>query len=108
MEGFQLMNNWELYDNVPYAQPLHVSEQGRILRFTLRPGQTVKQHTPPEWPINIVIISGRGLFTGADCLPVEFGADSLVIFDTGETHSIQALDENLVFVAFMQGEPAYA
>jgi quercetin dioxygenase-like cupin family protein len=96
-----------LYDNAPYAQPLRVSEQGRILRFTLRPGQTVKQHTAPESPINIVVIAGRGLFTGANELAEQFGPDSLVIFDAGETHSIQAMDENLVFVAFMQGAPVY-
>jgi quercetin dioxygenase-like cupin family protein len=107
MKTFQLMNDWEFHANAAYAQPLHVTENDRVLRFTLRPGQSVKEHMAPHSPVNIVVLAGQGLFAGADGKEMLYGANSLLVFDAGENHSIRALKEELVFVAFLHGAPGY-
>jgi hypothetical protein len=50
MKTFNLTNGWEFHEPDPFAQPLHVAADGRILRFALRPGQVVKEHMAPTHP----------------------------------------------------------
>ncbi len=107
MKTFQLMSGWQFHDKEPFAQPLHVAADGRILRFALRPGQAVKEHTAPHSPVYIVLLGGHGMFAGADGQEQQYGPNALVIFDAGENHSIRALDEELVFLAFLHGAPGY-
>ncbi len=45
------------------------------------------------------------MFAGRDGKEQEFGPNSLLVFDTGEKHSVRALDEDLVFVGFLHGAP---
>jgi quercetin dioxygenase-like cupin family protein len=101
----KLMENWEFKDDNPYAQPLFVAQDGRILRFALRPGQSVREHSAPHSPVYIVVLQGQGMFAGADGKEQQFGLNALVIFDAGENHSIRAMDEDLVFVTFLHGAP---
>lgn len=105
MKTVQLLEGLEFHDKDPYAQPLHVDKNGRALRFTLRPGQRVQEHNAPQSPVFIVILKGQGLFSGGDGEERQFGPNSLLIFDPGEDHSIRAVDEELVFVAFLRGAP---
>ena len=99
------MENWEFNDKNPYAQPLFVSHDGRILRFALRPGQIVREHQAPHSPVYVVVLKGQGMFAGPDGKEQLFGPNALIIFDAGENHSIRALEEDLVFVTFMHGSP---
>jgi len=105
MKTVQLLEGLEFHDKDPYAQPLHVDKNGRVLRFTLRPGQRVQEHNAPQSPVFIVVLKGQGLFSGGDGEESQFGPNSLLIFDPGEDHSIRAMDEELVFVAFLRGAP---
>lgn len=105
MKTFSLYENWVFHEENPYAEPLFVDREKRVLRFTLRPGQEVQEHIAPSSPVHIVILQGRGVFTGADGVEQTFGHGTLLIFDTAEKHSIRALDEDLVFVAFLHGAP---
>jgi quercetin dioxygenase-like cupin family protein len=89
-------------ENDPNAQPLLVDGNARILRFTLRPGQKVKEHRAPHSPLYIVVLSGRGRFTGGEGSQ-EAGPNTLLTFAQGETHAIEALDQDLVFLAFLKG-----
>ena len=107
MKTFQLMKDWDFHASSAYAQPLLVTGDNRVLRFTLRPGQIVKDHMAPHSPVNIVVLSGEGMFTGADGNEMLFGPNTLAIFETGEHHSIRALKGDLVFVAFLNGAPGY-
>jgi quercetin dioxygenase-like cupin family protein len=107
MKNFQLMDGWEFHDPDPFAQPLLVTADGRILRFALRPGQTVKEHNAPHSPVYVVVLAGSGMFSGADGKEELYGSNSLITFDASENHSIRALDEELVFLAFLQGAPGY-
>ena len=107
MKSLQLLENLEFHENNPYAQPLHVEKTGRVLRFTLRPGQSVKEHNAPDSPLYIVVVKGQGMFAGGDGVQEQFGPNSLLIFDPGENHTIRALDEELVFVAFLHGASSW-
>ncbi len=100
-----LLEQLEFHDDDPYAQPLFVDRQGRILRFMLKPGQSVTKHNAPHSPLYIVVLQGRGIFRDGNGQEQQFGPNTLLIFDAGENHSVQALDENLVFVAFLHGIP---
>lgn len=105
MKTQMLMEGWEFHDKNPFAQPLFVSHDGRILRYALRPGQIVREHQAPHSPVYIVVLEGQGMFAGADEKEQQFGPNALIILEAGEKHSIRALDEDLVFVTFMHGAP---
>lgn len=102
---FQLKQDYVFHDRDPFAQPLFVDKTGRILRFMLKPGQSVVEHTAPHSPVYIVVIEGTGLFSGADGKAQSFGAGALLVFEPGEPHAIHAQDEPLVFVALLHGAP---
>jgi quercetin dioxygenase-like cupin family protein len=101
MKTLPLLQTLEFRDDRPLAKPLLVDESGRVLRFTLRPNQRVAEHCAPHSPVHIVVLSGKGVFTGADGREVLLGPDALVVFNAGERHTVRALDEELVFVAFL-------
>ncbi len=103
MKTFQLLHDLQFNDKNALATPLLVSDTGRILRFTLRPGQQIKQHKAPHSPVYIVVLKGRGGFSAADGVEQEFGPQALLTFEPGEEHAVRALDEDLVFVAILHG-----
>jgi quercetin dioxygenase-like cupin family protein len=100
-----LLDDLEFHDEHPYAQPLFVAETGRVLRFLLKPGQSIHEHDVPSSPFFVVVLKGQGLFAGEDGQEQQFGAGSLLIFEPGETHTARALDEELVFVGFLHSVP---
>lgn len=108
MKTEALMENWEFKEEDPYAEPLFVASDGRILRFALRPGQSIREHHAPHSPVYIVILKGQGMFAGADGREQKLGPNTLIIFNAKEDHSIRALEEDLVFVTFMHGAPHLA
>jgi len=109
MRAEALLEALEFHDEHPFAQPLLVNEDARILRFTLKPGQSIDEHSAPHSPLYVVILQGKGAFAGKDGVDHEFSANTLLTFDAGEIHSVRALDEILVFVGFLQGvEPYYS
>jgi quercetin dioxygenase-like cupin family protein len=105
MKTIQLLEELEFGEERPIAKPIHVDENGRLLRFTLRPGQSVKEHSAPSSPVYIVVLKGNGLFSGEDEKEYLFGANSLLIFKPQEKHTIRALDDELVFIALLHGAP---
>jgi quercetin dioxygenase-like cupin family protein len=105
MKTAQLLDNLEFHDEHPYAQPLFVAETGRVLRFLLKPGQSIHEHDVPSSPFFVVVLKGKGLFAGDDGQEQQFGAGSLLIFEPGESHSARAQDEELVFVGFLHSVP---
>lgn len=106
MKTMRLLDELEFRDKNPEAQPLYVDRNGRVLRFTLKPGQSIKEHHAPDSPLYAVVLKGKGMFAGGDEKEELFGPYSLLIFDPGENHSIRALDEDLVFVGFLHGAPS--
>ena len=102
MEQRQLLGDYEFRDTDANAQPILVDKDVRILRWMLEPGQVIGDHAVPDSPFYIVVLQGRGVFTG-DGSEGEYGPGSLLLFAQGEMHSVRALDEALVFVSFMHG-----
>lgn len=105
MKMIKLYEDWVFHDDNPFAEPLVVDKEKRVLRFALRPGQYVAEHLAPNSPVHLVILQGQGVFTGRDEAEHECRPGTLLVFDSGEKHSIRALDEELVFVAFLHGAP---
>lgn len=106
MKAMQLLDEIEFREKKPEAQPLYVDRNGRVLRFTLKPGQSIKEHNAPDSPLYMVVLRGKGMFAGGDEKEKLFGPNSLLIFDPGENHSIRALDQELIFVGFLHGAPS--
>lgn len=106
MLSIPLHDNVVFQENDPYVEPLFVDDNGRILRFALKPGQTVREYTATHSPIYIMILKGIGLFSGSDNREQRFGPGALLIFDTGESHTVRTDSEELIFVAFPPGTDA--
>ena len=102
MKAIDLFENWQFEEKGPHAAPLHVNKNGRVILFTLQPAQTIREHNAPSSPFYVVILSGRGVFTGGDGTERLVGSNTLLVFEPGEQHSVRAL-ENLVFIGFLHG-----
>lgn len=105
MLSFSLHKDLVFHEKDAYAEPLFVDKSGRILRFMLKPGQSVEEHSAPHSPVYIVVLEGTGLFSGGDEQAHPYGPGALLVFEPGESHAIQAQAEALVFVAFLHGAP---
>ncbi|MBE2184181.1 MAG: cupin domain-containing protein [Anaerolineae bacterium] len=105
MKTYQLLEGLQFRDEIPYAQPLLVNAEGRILRFTLQPGQAVKEHEAPHSPVYIIVVRGNGLFAGPDGQEERLGAGSLIVFDSGERHSLRADTDELVCIVILHEAP---
>lgn len=86
-----------------HAEPLHVDKFGRVILFTLKPGQSISEHQAPSSPFYVVVLNGQGVFTSGDGVEHTVGPNTLLVFEPGENHSIRALDEDLAFLGFLHG-----
>ncbi|OJX43853.1 MAG: hypothetical protein BGO78_02495 [Chloroflexi bacterium 44-23] len=102
MEIINLLENWQFNPKGAHAEPLHVDKDGRAILFTLEAGQSIREHNSPSSPLYIVILKGKGSFSGGDGVEQTVGPNMLLVFDPAENHVIRALDE-LVFVGFLHG-----
>ncbi len=106
MRSIHLLEELEFRDAEAHAQPLYVDKFGRVIRFTLKAGQSIREHNAPNSPFYAVVVKGEGMFAGADGNEQRFGPNALLLFDPKENHSIRALDQELVFVGFLRGAPS--
>lgn len=106
MRTFDLHEGIEFNDRNAHAQSLHSNEEARALRFALLPGQEIADHDSPHSAVHLIILQGRGAFTGADGVERECGEGMMVVFDAGESHAVRAADEKLVYVAIYKENPA--
>ncbi|MBX3047365.1 MAG: hypothetical protein KF698_10245 [Anaerolineales bacterium] len=105
MKPVSLLDGLIFKEDSPNAQPLVVDESGRVMRFTLKPGQALKPHRGPKIALLMIVLKGRGLFRGEDETPIECGPGTMLVFDVEELHGAQALDEELVFLAILRQTP---
>lgn len=105
MKTYRLLENIIFGDANPNAEPLHVDRHGRVLRFALKPGQYIREHSAPNSPVNIMVLQGHGVFAGGDGVEHQIGPMDFVLFDPDENHLIRATDEPLVFVAVLHEAP---
>lgn len=85
MKVMDALEKLEFRETTPHAQPLFVSAGGRILRFALRPGQKIAEHSAPNSPLYLLVLQGRGVFTGGDGTEQTCGPNALLVFDPGES-----------------------
>lgn len=102
MKADNLLVDLTFRDSAPIAQPLLVDQHSRIIRWMLKAGQQIEQHKVPDSPFYVLVLKGSGLFAGEDGIEAEYGPGSLLIFEQNETHTVRALDEELVFVSFLK------
>lgn len=105
MRAMNLSEGLIFKDDEPFAEPLLVDKDGRILRFCLRPGQSIVEHTAPNSPFYVVVLQGKGIFTDGTGNEIKVEPGMLLTFSPDEEHSVRALDEDLVFVGFLHGVP---
>ena len=108
MKTTNLIEGVQFGDIEAHGEPLYVDKLGRVIRFALKPGQSMKEHNAPSSPVYIVVLRGKGMFAGGDGKEQLLGVNSLLTLDPKENHAIRALDEELVFVTFLHGAPGNA
>lgn len=106
MRTFDLFEGIEFNERNAHAESLHSNEEGRALRFAFLPGQRIEPHEAPHSPVHLVILRGQGMFAGADGVERACSEGMMVAFDAGESHTVRALDEKLVYVAIYSENPA--
>ncbi len=104
MKATNLMEDLKFGDKDAHAEPIHSARNGRAILFTLKPGQSIREHNAPSSPFFVVVLKGRGVFAGGDGAEKTCGPDTLLVFDPGENHAIRAVDE-LVFIGILHGSP---
>lgn len=104
MKVTNLLENLKFGDKDPHAEPIHADREGRAILFTLRPGQSIREHNAPSTPFFVVVLRGQGAFAGGDGSEHICGPNTLLVFDSGENHSIRAIEE-LVFIGILHGSP---
>jgi quercetin dioxygenase-like cupin family protein len=104
MKITNLLENLEFGTKDPHAEPLHVDRHGRAILFTLKPDQSIREHNVPSSPFFVVILKGKGVFTGGDGVEHTCEPNTLLVFDAGEQHSLRAVGE-LVFIGFLHEVP---
>jgi quercetin dioxygenase-like cupin family protein len=87
----------------PATRVLHDEPNLRVIAFHLLPGQTVPPHRNAS-TVLVQVITGTGRFTGED-RETTLQAGESAVYRSGETHSITALDDPLVFTAVIAPRP---
>lgn len=105
MKTFPLLQATQFSETRPSSEALLGDSHHRILRFCLKPGQTIPEHSSPHSTVVLVVLTGTGVFNGGDGQEVTLAAHDMAVFEPGESHGIRALDQELVFVAILQGVP---
>jgi len=101
MKVEHLLENLRFNDDRPHAETLFNYETSKVIRFTLKPGQELKEHRAPRYKLNIIVLRGKGMFGGGGGQELSANPMTLLHFEVNELHRVKALGEELVFVAFL-------
>ncbi|RJP51610.1 MAG: cupin domain-containing protein [Anaerolineaceae bacterium] len=104
MKIANLLENQQFGKDDSHAEPLHADPQGRAILYTLKAGQSIREHNAPSSTFFMVVPKGKGVFTEGDGVERTCGANMLLVFDAGESHTVRA-PEKLVFVGVLHGAP---
>ena len=101
MKVEHLLENFKFNDDRPHAETLFNNETSKVIRFSFKPGQELKEHRAPRYKLNIIVLQGKGVFAGEDGQELLVNPMTLLRFEVNELHKVRALEEELVFVAFL-------
>jgi quercetin dioxygenase-like cupin family protein len=102
MKVFHLVDELEYDQDRPHAEPLFVSDTGRVLLFTFHPGQAIPEADAPSSPMFYIVLAGDAQFTNARGQEEHFGPNTMVAYDPGEKFEVTAGPEGAVIVAVMR------
>ena len=105
MEYLDLMHGIKFNEGHPIAESIRADKNGRILRFALKPGQELKEHSNSTSPVYLLVLKGEGIFKGENGSQETAGPGSILIYEVGEIHSVTAGGNELVFIAILHGSP---
>lgn len=80
MGTFDLHKDVKFNQKIVQAQSLHSNDEGRALRFAFLPEQLIENYGATHSPVHLVVLQGRGMFTGTDGIERECGAGTMVVF----------------------------
>lgn len=103
MKTINLLENVSFKETIPNSEALFADEDNRILLFSFKPHQVLEKHNSPKSPVVITVLKGKGVFTGGDGKEEILEPNSLIVFSVAENHSVRALDEELIFMAILNG-----
>lgn len=83
-----------------------MDNHAKILLFTLRPGQSIAEHSAPSSPFYVVVLQGTGTFTDGNRKAHSVEPNDLLVFDAAERHSVTAGDQDFIFRGILQQESA--
>jgi quercetin dioxygenase-like cupin family protein len=103
MKAYNLIDNLQ-YENQehPHAEPLFVSDVGRVLRFTFKAGQRIPVADAPSSPIFYIILDGEALFADESGNIQRYGPNMMVAYEPGEKFEVMAGDEGALVIAVMR------
>lgn len=87
----------------PASALLHDEPNTRIVGFLLQPGQRIPPHTS-ESTVVVQVLSGAGVFSGQDGRTT-MTAGQCAVFAPGELHAVEAVDQELRFLALITPRP---
>jgi quercetin dioxygenase-like cupin family protein len=107
MKTYQLLTDLEVLHRgeKAHAQALYADHNGRALRWTLLPGQSVQPSTSPHSPVYLVVLQGTGYFAGEDGVEQKVGPNDMAVFAPNETHTARAEEEQIVLSPFCMKRP---
>ena len=100
-----LLENLVFHEKKANSEPLLVDEHARLLRFTLKPGQSIDEHNAPGSAFYAIILRGEGVFTDGRGNAHAVKPADLLVFDVAENHSVQAGNADFVFLGILQSAP---
>ena len=84
----------------PATKILHAREGARIVSFSVDAGQSIPSHVNPG-SVSLLVLEGRGTFTGGEGAAAELGAGDMVTYEPNEPHGIESRGGPLRFIAFI-------
>lgn len=106
MKAMRLLDNLQFATEGPHADYFVTDQIGKIVRYTLRPGQCIEERNAPYSPVYILVLKGEGVFQSENETEQRHGPGSLIVFVEKEDYLIRADDNDLVFLAFLHWAPA--
>lgn len=105
MKIFALAEQLRFSETRPISEAILGDSDHRILRFCLKPHQLIAEHRSPHSSVVLIGLQGTGLCRDGEGHELRLGPLDLIVLAPGEAHSLEALEEDFVFVALLHGVP---
>ena len=101
MKTIDALEELAFSDLGPYSQQLYSDDIGKIVRYTLKPGQELDETHDLYLPRHFVVLRGEGVFKNEAGSEQQCGPGTVIVFDPKEDNTIQASSEELVVLGFL-------